>query len=170
MLIISISISCISLLIFIYTLLFVRDFMWWSGNSESGQHTNVNPTGSAEILFRTFFTIFFIPIILWIITYFVKRNSIITDTQSESNEDISNNEIKKKTNKVASWGFGLSLVSMLTGLGLLGYISMTCGIIGLIQIKKSKQKGKGLAITAIVIGTLYGIVMSLVHIMVMLGY
>jgi len=163
MFIISTIISIISLLIFFFNIFFVSDFIWWSGIEHGGKTLNVDPLTNPEVLFRLFFTCFFIPIILWIVTFTINRNKKNIEI-SENN--LSDSKIKKNT--ISIWGFILSLISMFTGLGLLGYIGMTCGIIGLIQIKKNKQKGKGLAITAIIIGTIYGLIMSLLHILVIL--
>ena len=68
-----------------------------------------------------------------------------------------------KTNVLSIIGIVSSLIAMFTGLGLLGYIGMTLGIIGLVQIRKTIEKGKRIAIGAIVIGSIYGIGMSILH-------
>jgi hypothetical protein len=163
MFIISLSVSAIALIIFIYTLLYVKDFVWWSGLSNGPESIHESPLNHPGLLFRAFFSIFFIPIILWLVTYFISKNSKTTENIENIDNTVINDSVSLKNNKTSIWGFTLSLIAMFTGLGLLAYIGMTCGIIGLIQIKKNKQKGKGLAITAIIIGAIYGIDMSLIH-------
>lgn len=66
-------------------------------------------------------------------------------------------EVKKenkeqiKYNKKATLGLILSIVSIF-GLGLAGLIGFVLGIVALNQIKHTHEKGRGLAIAAIIIG------------------
>ena len=58
-----------------------------------------------------------------------------------------------KTNGLAIAGFVVSLVSMvLCCCGLLGLVGLILSAVGLSQINKKGQKGKGLAIAGLVIG------------------
>ena len=81
-----------------------------------------------------------------------------------------------KKNKLAKWSL------ILTGLGFLSvYIpflvmlspylmagGMVCGIIALSQIKKSREKGKGLAIASLVVGGVY-LIIAMVAIAILLS-
>ncbi len=59
--------------------------------------------------------------------------------------------IEPKYNKSSIIGLTLSIISIF-GLGLAGLAGLILGIIALVQIKQTKEKGKGLAIAAIIIG------------------
>jgi hypothetical protein len=110
-----------------------------------------------------------LPIILWVVTYHIRKNKIQSSEESLNEMPNKNESYLTRQNKTAVVGLISSLIAMFTGFGMFGYIGMTCGIVGLIQINKTKQKGKWNAITAIVIGTIYGIVMSLINQMERLG-
>lgn len=61
-----------------------------------------------------------------------------------------------KRNKWAVYGFELSLLSII-GIGIAGLAGMIMGVVALNQIKQTKERGKGFAIAAIVIGAVFGI-------------
>ncbi|PIZ62214.1 hypothetical protein COY16_05020 [Candidatus Roizmanbacteria bacterium CG_4_10_14_0_2_um_filter_39_13] len=81
-------------------------------------------------------------------------------------------DIKKssqKNNKNAITGFMISIISIF-GIGLAGIIGMIFGIIALTQIKYTQEKGKGWAIAAIIIGFIWGIGLSIIRILIEMGY
>lgn len=61
---------------------------------------------------------------------------------------------EKNYNKTAITGLILSIISIF-GLGLVGLIGFILGIVALTQIKHTKERGKGLAIAAIIIGVIW---------------
>lgn len=77
--------------------------------------------------------------------------------------DQSNNVANKKNNGFAVAGFVLSLVSfVLNPYGIVGALGLIFSIVGLIQIHKNNQGGKGMAIAGIVcscIGTVLAIIL-----------
>jgi len=76
---------------------------------------------------------------------------------------------KEKYNKNAIIGFVLSIVSIF-GIGLAGIIAFILGIVALTQIKHTSEKGKGLAIAAIVIGLIWGFFVGILRGFVEAGY
>lgn len=79
------------------------------------------------------------------------------------------NEESQKTNKSAIVGFILSIVSIF-GIGLAGIVGIVLGIVALVQIKHTNEKGKGIAIAAIIIGFIWGIAYSIIKRLADLGY
>ena len=75
----------------------------------------------------------------------------------------------KHYNKSAIWSFVLSLVSIF-GLGLAGLIGFIWGIVSLNEIKHTEEKGKGLAIAAIIIGFIYSLGINILKRLVDAGY
>ena len=61
----------------------------------------------------------------------------------------------KKTNTCALVGFILSLVSSLMCCGVISPISLIVSIIGLVQVNKSGEEGKGLSIAGIIISAIF---------------
>lgn len=80
-----------------------------------------------------------------------------------------NKSIEKKLSPYALWGFILSLLSIF-GIGLAGLIGLVLGIVALVDIKHTKQEGKGLAIAAIVIGFIWSIGIGILRGLVERGY
>ncbi len=74
-----------------------------------------------------------------------------------------------KYNKVAIIGFILSLISIL-GVGLAGLVGLILGIVSLVQIKHTHEKGKGLAIAAIIIGFIWSFVVGVLKRLVEAGF
>jgi hypothetical protein len=61
-----------------------------------------------------------------------------------------------KKNSLAIISFILSLIAPFTGFSLLGILGLFFGILSLNQIKLSNENGRGLAIAAIIIGSIWG--------------
>jgi hypothetical protein len=78
-------------------------------------------------------------------------------------------ELKVSYNKVSVVGFIFSLISIF-GFGLFGIIGLILGIVGLTQLNKITEKGKGFAISAIIIGFIWGFVVSILKRLVEMGY
>ncbi len=76
---------------------------------------------------------------------------------------------KEKYNKNAITGFVLSIISVL-GIGLAGLIGFILGIVALTQIKHTSEKGKGIAIAAIIIGFIWGFVIGILRQLVQAGF
>jgi len=79
------------------------------------------------------------------------------------------NESLSKYNKKALWGFILSIISIF-GLGLAGLIEFILGIIATNELKYTKEKGKGLAIAAIIVGFIYSFGINILKRLVDAGY
>jgi len=77
--------------------------------------------------------------------------------------------VSLKNNKCAIIGFVLSLISIF-GVGLAGIVGMIFGIVALNQIKYTKERGKGLAITAIIIGFVWGFGIGILRQLVEMGF
>jgi hypothetical protein len=75
----------------------------------------------------------------------------------------------KKYNKSAIIGLALSIVAVF-GLGLAGLVGFILGIVALAQIKHTNEKGKGLAIAAIIVGFIWSFVVSIVHSLIKAGF
>lgn len=86
---------------------------------------------------------------------------------SEQPKQISVSE--KKYNKSAIIGLVLSIISVF-GVGLAGIAGFILGIVALTQIKHTNEKGKGLAITAIIVGFIWSFVIGIVRRLVEAGY
>ena len=61
---------------------------------------------------------------------------------------------EQKYNKSAIIGLVLSIISIF-GVGLAGIVGFILGIVALVQIKHTHEKGKGIAIAAIIIGFIW---------------
>lgn len=77
--------------------------------------------------------------------------------------------IEQEYNWSAVIGLGLSIISIF-GVGLAGIAGFILGINALTQIKRSHEKGRGLAIAAIIVGFIWGFVYSIVRQLVEAGY
>ena len=85
---------------------------------------------------------------------------------SEQTTAASEINTEKKFNGLALAGFIVSLASLLINLwGIVGLTGMILSIVGLTQINKNGHKGKGLAITGIVVGAI-GVVYAIYVIIV----
>lgn len=91
-----------------------------------------------------------ISLLLLIISYF----------KSQKNNPKSPIESKQGYNKVALIGLIFSLISIVHYL--VGLLSLIFGIIALIEIKKTNQKGKALAIINIIMGLIWGVGLGLI--------
>jgi len=103
-----------------------------------------------------------------------KRESVEKETIGDVSQDTQQKQEKKelklsKHNKLAITGFILSVVSIL-GIRLTGIIAFILGVVALVQIKYTKEKGKGLAIAAIIIGFIKSFVMSILEQLINLGF
>jgi hypothetical protein len=78
-------------------------------------------------------------------------------------------ELNESYNKLSVVGFILSLISIF-GFGLFGIIGLILGIVGLTQLNKTTEKGKGFAISAIIIGFIWGFAISILKRLVEMGY
>lgn len=76
---------------------------------------------------------------------------------------------EQKYNKSAVFGLVLSIVSIF-GVGLAGIIGFILGIVALTQIKHTHEKGKGLAIAAIIVGFIWSFVIGIVRRLVEAGF
>ncbi len=95
-----------------------------------------------------------------------KRNTF-EDKPSLQKTELPKNE--RRYNKLSIIALIISLTSIL-GIGLAGLIGFILGIIVLIQIKYTQQKGKGLAITAIVIGFIWSFVTGFINQLIEAGF
>jgi hypothetical protein len=86
---------------------------------------------------------------------------------SEQPKQVSVSE--KKYNKSAIIGLVLSIISVF-GVGLAGIAGFILGIVALTQIKHTNEKGKGLAIAAIIVGFIWSFVIGIVRRLVEAGY
>ncbi len=75
----------------------------------------------------------------------------------------------QKNNKNATIGFVLSIISIF-GVGLAGLAGFILGIVALTQIKHTHEKGKGIAIAAIVIGFIWSFGVGILGRLVEMGY
>jgi len=80
-----------------------------------------------------------------------------------------NKSNKEKYNKNAIIGFVLSIVAIF-GIGLAGLIGFILGIVALTQIKHTSEKGKGLAIAAVIVGSVWGFFIGILRRLVEAGY
>lgn len=69
---------------------------------------------------------------------------------------------EQKYNKSAVAGLVLSIISIF-GVGLAGIIGFILGIVALTQIKHTSEKGKGMAIAAIIIGFIWGFAFGIIQ-------
>ena len=76
---------------------------------------------------------------------------------------------KKKYNKSAIIGLILSIIAVF-GVGLAGIAGFILGIVGLTQIKHTHEKGKGLAIAAIIVGFIWSFVIGIVRRIIESGF
>jgi len=75
----------------------------------------------------------------------------------------------KKYNKPAIIGLIFSIISIF-GFGLSGIIGFILGIVSLTQIKYTNEKGKGMAIAAIIIGFIWSIIIGVLRKLVAAGF
>ena len=76
---------------------------------------------------------------------------------------------EQKYNKSAVVGLVLSIISVF-GVGLAGIVGFILGIVALTQIKHTHEKGKGVAIAAIIIGFIWSFVIGIVRRLVEAGF
>lgn len=74
-----------------------------------------------------------------------------------------------KYNKPAIIGLILSIIAVF-GVGLAGIAGFILGIVALVQIKHTHEKGKGLAIAAIIVGFIWSFVIGIVRRLVEAGF
>ena len=88
----------------------------------------------------------------------------------EINEQIKQTRFsEQKYNKPAIIGLVLSIISVF-GVGLAGIAGFILGIVALTQIKHTHEKGKGLAIAAIIVGFIWSFVIGIVRRLVEAGF
>jgi len=78
-------------------------------------------------------------------------------------------EPKNKWNKLSLTGFVFSIISIF-GLGLAGLVGFILGIVALTQIKHTKERGKGLAIAAIIVGVIWSFGTGILKQLIEAGY
>lgn len=101
-----------------------------------------------------------------------KNNSVAEKqliTENHEHEKETAHTIKQKYNKPAVIGLILSIVSIF-GIGLAGIAGFILGIVALVQIKHTKEKGKGLAIVAIIIGLIWSFGVGILKRLLEAGY
>ncbi|MCR4306774.1 MAG: DUF4190 domain-containing protein [Candidatus Yonathbacteria bacterium] len=76
---------------------------------------------------------------------------------------------EKKYNKSAIIGLVLSIIAVF-GVGLAGIAGFILGIVGLVQIKHTHEKGKGLAIAAIIVGFIWSFIVGILRRLVEAGF
>ena len=76
---------------------------------------------------------------------------------------------ERKYNKPAIIGLVLSIIAIF-GVGLAGIVGFILGVVGLVQIKHTHEKGKGLAIAAIIVGFIWSFVIGIVRRLVEAGF
>lgn len=91
---------------------------------------------------------------------------ILAPEQIESSTD---NAAEQKYNKSAIIGFILSVIAIF-GVGLAGVAGFILGIVALIQIKHTHEKGKGLAIAAIIAGFIWGFAVGIINQFIKAGF
>lgn len=79
-------------------------------------------------------------------------------------------ENRKSYNSKAVVGFILALVAFFFPVGLAGLVGFILGLIALSEIKHTKEKGKGLAIAAIIIGFVWSFGIGIVNVLIRQGY
>lgn len=84
-------------------------------------------------------------------------------------EFLDNKTNENRYNKVSIIGFVLSIISIF-GLGLAGLIGFIMGIVGLNQIKHTKERGRVLAIAAIIIGFIWSFVTGILKRLIEVGF
>jgi len=75
-------------------------------------------------------------------------------------QSIKNNKHEDKYNKPAVIGLIFSIISIF-GVGLAGLTGFILGIVALVQIKHTHEKGRGLAIAAIIVGFIWSFVVGI---------
>ena len=76
---------------------------------------------------------------------------------------------EKKYNKSAVIGLILSIISVF-GVGLAGIVGFILGIVALTQIKHTHEKGKGIAIVAIIVGFIWSFVVGVLRRLIEAGF
>lgn len=84
----------------------------------------------------------------------IENNKMDNQQQSQSQQS------KSKWNKLSITGFILSIISIF-GIGLAGLIGFILGIVALVQIRNRKERGKWLAMAAIIIGFIWSFVVGI---------
>ncbi len=70
--------------------------------------------------------------------------------------------VENKYNKSAIIGLVLSIIAVF-GVGLAGIFGFILGIVALVQIKYTREEGKGLAIAAIIVGFVWSFVIGILR-------
>ncbi|HNR53049.1 MAG TPA: DUF4190 domain-containing protein [Candidatus Dojkabacteria bacterium] len=102
---------------------------------------------------------------------FIEREHLENQTSKSTTH---NNNLRQETtqttkkNSLAIISFILSILAPFTGFSLLGILGLFLGILSLNQIKVSNENGKGLAITAIIIGSIWGVLKLIVDVLLLL--
>jgi len=102
----------------------------------------------------------------------IKKDKKINQYKNMENQQLEvkeSKDIQLKWNKLSITGFVLSIVSIF-GLGLAGLVGFIMGIVALTQIKHTKERGKGFAISAIIIGFIWSVAISILRRLVEAGY
>src|SRR3989344_7490164 len=76
---------------------------------------------------------------------------------------------EQKYNKPAIIGLVLSIISVF-GVGLAGIAGFILGIVALVQIKHTHEKGRGLAIAAIIVGLIWSFGVAILKLLIDLGF
>ena len=77
--------------------------------------------------------------------------------------------VRQKYNKSAVIGLVFSIIAVF-GVGLAGIAGFILGIVALTQIKHTHEKGRGLAIAAIIVGFIWSFVIGILRRLVEAGF
>lgn len=95
---------------------------------------------------------------------------VIKDLKKQNKADLPKEMINIKTpfSRLSIIGFVLSIISIF-GIGLAGLIGFILGIVAMIQIRYKEERGKGLAISAIIIGFIWSFGVGILRRLVEMG-
>ena len=99
----------------------------------------------------------------------LKKRMAKLESETENNVVENNQSISVKYNKLSITGFILSIISIF-GLGLAGIVGFILGIVALTQIKHTEERGRGLAIAAIIIGFIWSFGVGILKRLAEAGY
>lgn len=107
-----------------------------------------------------------------------EKDALEYDKINDSKDIITPEQIKsssldnvegRKYNKSAIIGLVFSILAIF-GIGLSGIAGFILGIVGLVQIKHTREKGKGFAIAAVTIGFIWSFFIGIVRKLIEVGF
>jgi|GEM_PF-2239202 len=112
-------------------------------------------------------------LLIWQISVIKKELKKIRETESKkrvkNDRELKIEEKPIKYNKLAIIGFILSIISIF-GIGLAGLIGFILGIVALVQIRHTKERGRGLAIATIIVGFIWSFGTNILKALIKAGY